>query len=69
MIIVSFCTMYGTNAPGQEPFGWRVGPTSWTFNRFTLFEAIDKTASVGMTCIEAFEGQTLMPGAEAKLRP
>ena len=67
MIVLSLCMMPGPNAQGQEPFGWRVGPTAWTFNRFSLFEAIDKTASVGMTCIEAFEGQTLMPGAEAKL--
>ncbi len=55
-------------ASGAEaPFGWQVGPTAWTFNRFTLFEAIDKTASVELGYIEAFEGQRVRPDADLKL--
>ena len=40
--------------------GWRVGIQAWTFNRFTLYEAIDKTASLGLDWIEAYpHGQKL----------
>ena len=34
--------------------GWRLGTQAYTFNRFTLYEAIDKTASLGLDWIEAF---------------
>jgi len=54
------------NAASQTPFGWRAGPTAWSFNRFSLFEAIDKTASLGMTCIEAFDGQRLTAEADTR---
>ncbi len=40
--------------------GWRLGIQAWTFNRFTLYEAIDKTASLGLDWIEAYpHGQKL----------
>ncbi len=32
---------------------------AWTFNRFTFFEAVDKTAALGIRYIEAFPGQRL----------
>ncbi len=51
-------------ADAQTPFGWRVGPAAWSFNRFNFFEAVDKTAALGMDCIEAFEGQRVWPDAE-----
>lgn len=38
---------------------WRLGCQTYTFNRFTLFEAIDKTVSLGLRCIEAYPGQRL----------
>jgi sugar phosphate isomerase/epimerase len=34
--------------------GWWVGIQAWSFNRFTLYEAIDKTASLGLDWIEAY---------------
>jgi sugar phosphate isomerase/epimerase len=47
-------------APNAEKLGWRLGCQAWTFNRFTLFEAIDKTAELGLKYIEAFpHGQKL----------
>lgn len=67
--VLVLCMMLQAGGVAQEPFGWRVGTAAWTFNRFTLAEAIDKTASVGMSYIEAFEGQTVMPGSDAKLGP
>jgi len=39
----------------DEPPGWRVGPAAWSFNRFTFFKAVDKTAALGLRYIEAFE--------------
>ncbi len=39
--------------------GWRLGCQAYSFNRFTFYEAVDKTASVGLGWIEAYPGQTL----------
>ncbi len=40
--------------------GWRLGVQTWTFNRFTFYESVDKTASVGLNWIEAYpHGQPL----------
>ena len=46
-------------APAAEKLGWRLGMQAYTFNRFTFFEAIDKTESLGLRTIEAFPGQRL----------
>src|SRR5207302_254388 len=47
-------------APHAEKLGWRLGCQAWTFNRFTFYEAIDKTAELGLKFIEAFpHGQKL----------
>lgn len=39
--------------------GWRLGVQAWTFNRFTFYEAVDKTASLGLDWIEAYPNQRL----------
>jgi sugar phosphate isomerase/epimerase len=65
-LVAFVCMAFFGSAAAQMPFGWRVGPAAWSFNRFSFFEAIDKTASIGMGYIEAFEGQRVMPGAETK---
>lgn len=54
-------------AMAEPPLGWRVGVAAWTFNRFTFFEAVEKTASLGISNIEAFQGQRVMPDSEAVL--
>jgi sugar phosphate isomerase/epimerase len=46
-------------APNAEKLGWRLGCQAWTFNRFTFFEALDKTASLGLHYIEAYPGQQI----------
>jgi len=46
-------------AGGQNPCGWRLGTQAYTFNHYTFFEAIDKTASLGLRYIEAYPGQKL----------
>ncbi|MDH7503741.1 MAG: hypothetical protein QHJ82_13645 [Verrucomicrobiota bacterium] len=56
-----------TAAETQEPLGWRLGVAAWSFNRFTLFDAIERAAAIGLKYIEAFEGQQLQSGSETKL--
>jgi sugar phosphate isomerase/epimerase len=46
-------------APHAEKLGWRLGCQAWTFNRFTFYEAMDKTAELGLHVIEAYPGQKL----------
>lgn len=46
-------------APHAEKLGWRLGCQAYSFNRFTFYEAIDKTASLGLHYIEAYPGQKL----------
>lgn len=46
-------------APAAEQLGWRLGVQAYTFNRFSFFEAVDKTASLGLNVIEAYPGQAL----------
>ena len=41
-------------APNAEKLGWRLGCQAYSFNRFTFFEAIDKTASLGLHYIEGY---------------
>lgn len=67
MALVALCTAFTATTSADTPFGWRVGPTAWSFKEFTFFEAVDKTAALGMSCIEAFEGQAVMPESDAKI--
>ena len=52
-------------APSQGParqaekLGWRLGCQAYTFNRYTLFEAIDKTHGLGLRYIEGFPQQKI----------
>ncbi len=48
--------------PDQYKIGeFAVGTQAYTFNRFTVFEAIEKTAAAGGRVIELYPGQTLSP--------
>jgi len=38
---------------------WKLGMQAYSFNRFTFFEAVDKTKALGMRYIEAYPGQRL----------
>ena len=37
--------------------GWRLGTQAYSFNIFTFYEAVDKTASLGLGWVEAYPGQ------------
>lgn len=41
--------------------GFALGCQAWSFNRYTFFEAVEKTRQVGCRLIEAFPGQKLSP--------
>ena len=57
-------------APHAEKLGWRLGCQAWTFNRFTLHEAIDKTAELGLHYIEAFpHGQKISADRSERFGP
>src|SRR5688572_28891807 len=59
-------------ALNEIPNEYRTGPfalgtQAYTFHRFTLFEAIEKTAAAGGKVIELFPGQKLSTNSEAKV--
>src|SRR6187401_2704628 len=59
-------------ALNEIPDEYRIGPfalgcQAYTFNRFTAFEAIEKTAAAGGRVIEFYPGQKLKPDSDAKL--
>ena len=53
----------------DEPLRWRIGPAAWSFNKFTFFEAVDKTAALGLHYIEAFEGQPISKEIPEQMGP
>jgi sugar phosphate isomerase/epimerase len=61
--------LLGTMAAGAETSipeafktsGFFVGCQAWTWNHFTVYEAIEKTAAAGGTVIEFYPGQRLSP--------
>ena len=61
--------IFGLN---EIPDEYRIGPfalgcQAYTFNRFSAFEAIEKTAAAGGRVIEFFPGQKLSPDSDVKL--
>jgi len=48
------------NHPATDVYdGWRLGIQAWTFNSFTFYETVEKTAALGLDWIEAYPGQRL----------
>lgn len=63
---------FGTNlvSAQQQPekkLGWYLSAQTYTFNRFTFFEAVDKTLSAGLKSVEAYPGQPLGGGIEGSM--
>jgi sugar phosphate isomerase/epimerase len=58
-VSASFAADLLKGAPHAEKLGWRLGCQAYTFNRFTFFEAVDKTASLGLHYIEGYPGQQI----------
>ena len=49
--------------------GWKLGVQVWSFNRFTLFESIDKTRELGLDWIQAYPGQSISKDIDASFGP
>jgi sugar phosphate isomerase/epimerase len=49
----------GRGAPNAEKLGWHLSCSSYCFQLFTLFEAMEKTASLGLKYIDIYPGQRL----------
>ncbi len=49
--------------------GWKLGTQAWSFNRFTLFEAIEKTRSLGLDYMQAYPGQKVSGDIPAGFGP
>jgi len=56
--MLCICWLANANASDARE-NWRLGMQAYTFNRFTFYEAVDKTAALGLRYIEAYPGQRL----------
>ncbi|MBI4580512.1 MAG: sugar phosphate isomerase/epimerase [Planctomycetes bacterium] len=64
ILIAGGCLMGAMASTGCSESGgpqWRLAVMSYTFNRFTLIEAIDKTRQVGAGYLETFSWQKVSP--------
>lgn len=56
--------------PALTPAGFAITVQCWSFNKFTLWEAITMAASAGASAVELFPGQKLGgPHGDAKMGP
>ncbi|MCC7494649.1 MAG: ThuA domain-containing protein [Fimbriimonadaceae bacterium] len=53
----------------QEQLGWRLGVEAYTFHRFTLFEAIDKVAQLGLPYMGGLNFQKVSASIPKNLDP
>lgn len=60
--VLSGTTALATPIPDDcKTGGFAIGCQAWTFNHFTVMEAIDKTAAAGGKVIELYPGQKFSP--------
>lgn len=64
LFLTSFAAV-GQEQPERE-LGWTLSAHTYTFNRFTFAEALDKAAQAGLRSVEAFNGQEIGGGIEGK---
>ena len=58
-LLISFISGCATTRTNAEKQGWKLSLQSYTFHRFSLVEAIDKTNELGVQYIEVFPHQKL----------
>ena len=58
-LAIILCVSLAPQANAGDINGWKLGMQAYSFNRFTFFEAVDKTKALEMCYIEAYPGQTL----------
>lgn len=62
IIFAFICALFTIGVQAQtkaERNGWRLGMQSYSFHRFTLVEALDKTKELGVKYIEVYPGHKL----------
>jgi len=64
LICLTSCTAPQPQAIRAHPVtdaydGWRLGMQAYTFRKFTFYEAVDKTAALGLHWMEMYPGQTV----------
>ena len=60
VLVFALCICCVPKATTADSFkDWKLGMQAYSFNRFTFFEAVDKTKALEMEFIEAYPGQTL----------
>ena len=57
--VLCLCCIFQSNTQAGDSENWKLGMQAYTFNRFTFYEAVDKTKSLGLHYIEAYPGQAL----------
>jgi len=64
-VVVAQSLPLATHPTPEAYDGWRLGMQAYTFRKFTFFEAVDKTAALGLNWIEAYPGQKVSPDKPA----
>jgi len=59
VFVISMCSEVKVWADNVENENWRLGVQAWSFNRFTFYEAVEKTKALGLRYIEAYPGQRI----------
>ncbi|RPD41892.1 sugar phosphate isomerase/epimerase family protein [Chitinophaga barathri] len=62
--------VYAMPATAQQKevkLGWKLGAQAYSFNRFTLAEALDKLDSCGLQYVECYPGQKIGGGIEGTM--
>lgn len=70
LLSLGMAAMLFTTAAAQKQeakLGWKLGAQAYSFNRFTLTEALDKLDSCGLQYVECYPGQTIGGGIEGKM--
>ena len=63
LVFVTILTSYscGGNTSANVNEDWKLSMQSYTFHLFTVPEALDKTAELGLNYIEIYPGQRMGP--------
>ncbi|MCE5187142.1 MAG: sugar phosphate isomerase/epimerase [Planctomycetaceae bacterium] len=67
-VTVAGC-MHNSHLAVKPADDWRLGTQAWSFNRFTLFEAIEKTHLLGLKYMQACPGQKVSSQIDAGFGP
>lgn len=59
LLMLCACTAVSAKKTISEKAGWNLAIQSYTFHKFSLLEAMDKTQELGVKYIEAFPGHRL----------